>query len=56
LDVATLVSLIRMWQLSRLVLFASRILDAGLKLDRVQICAYLKSITSIAFVSVVTEF
>jgi len=45
-----------MWQFSRLVFFASHILDAGLKLDRVQICVYLKSITSIMSVSVITEF
>ena len=56
MDVATLVSQTRMWQLSRLVPFASIILDAGLTLDRVQIYVHLESITSIASVSVATGF
>ena len=56
MDVSTLVSRTRMWQLSRLVPFASIILDAGLTLDHVQTCVYLKSTTSIASVFVAIEF
>ena len=47
---ATPVSQTRMWRLLRLVYLASRILDTGLKPDRVQICAHLKSTTSTASV------
>ena len=56
LNVATPVYQTGMWQFSRLILFASHILDAGAKPDCVQTCVHLKFTTLITSVSVATEF